>query len=307
MRILIITFIFLFSNFLFAKSGVFENITPIPDSIPYDKEKAALGKRIYLDKRFSKDGTIACASCHGLDSFGVDNLPTSPGVGGALGDHNSPTSFNAAFNFVQFWNGRAPDLVEQAKGPFLNPVEMAMSESGVVEVAKKYYESDFKRLYGEVSFHNVADSVAEFEKTLITPNSPFDRYLKGDERAISQRAKEGYAEFRQNGCISCHQGVNIGGNMYQKFGIFKPYPNTAILGRYAVTNNEADKMVFKVPSLRNIAKTAPYFHDGSTATLEIAVQLMAYYQLGKFLDNDTTSKIVEFLETLTGEVPNAAK
>lgn len=279
-------------------------IEPIPDSLPFDEQKARLGKMLYMDTNLSKDKTISCNSCHHLTGYGVDNERFSFGVGGATnGATNSPTSFNAVFNFVQFWDGRAKDLQEQAGGPLLNPVEHGMTEDEVIEAVKgnlEYVES-FKEIYGEITFENITDAIAEFEKTLITPNSPFDRWLKGDENAISPAAKRGFQAFRSNGCIACHQGQNIGGNMYQKIGIFEPYAATGNPGRYGVTKEEEDKLVFKVPSLRNIAKTAPYFHDGSVETLEVAVQLMAFYQLGKFLNNDTVQDITAFLESLTGE------
>ncbi|EHZ5823869.1 cytochrome-c peroxidase, partial [Campylobacter jejuni] len=216
---------------------------------------------------------------------------------------NTPTTFNSVFNFVQFWNGRAKDLTEQAMGPFFNPKEMGLSPELLLQKvnSNENYVKTFKKLYGEVTVENIALAIAEFEKTLITPNSPFDRYLSGDQNAISTQAKKGYEDFKANGCISCHQGQNIGGNMFQKIGIFEEYPNQEDLGRYEITKREADKMVFKVPSLRNIAKTAPYFHDGSIPTLDACVQFMAYYQLGKFLDQETVDNIVAFLESLTGE------
>lgn len=169
------------------------------------------------------------------------------------------------------------------------------------------YKKDFDKLYGEITFDNIADAIAEFEKTLITPNSPFDRYLRGDENAISEQAKRGYAAFVSNGCTSCHHGVNVGGNMYQKFGIFIQYPNQELLGLFDRTKREEDKMVFKVPSLRNVEKTAPYFHDGTMPALEQAVQFMAYYQLGKFLEEDTINDITAFLKTLTGEYNEQTK
>lgn len=285
----------------FAEIG----IEPIPDSIPFDEQKARLGKKLYLDTNLSKDKTIACNSCHLLNAYGVDNTRFSPGVGGATnGATNSPTSFNAVFNFVQFWDGRAKDLQDQAGGPLLNPVEHGMTEEEVIVAVKgnpEYVES-FKELYPEgITFATITHAIAEFEKTLLTPNAPFDKWLKGDKDAISPAAKRGFQAFKSNGCISCHQGQNVGGNMYQKIGIFEPYTAGGNLGRYSVTQKESDRLVFKVPSLRNIAKTAPYFHDGSVETLEVAVQLMAFYQLGKFLDNDVVMDIVAFLESLTGE------
>lgn len=280
-------------------------ITPLPTSIPYDKEKAMLGKQLYMDTSLSKDGKVSCNTCHDLKRYGVDNEIFSIGADGVLDEpFNSPTTFNSVFNFVQFWDGKAKNLADQAKNPFINPKEMALKDEA--EVVKRVeanakYKASFDKIYGEITMQNITDAIAEFEKTLITPNSPFDRYLNGDENAISSQAKRGWEAFKSNGCIACHQGQNVGGTMYQKIGIFEPYPNQENLGRYEITKIESDKMVFKVPSLRNVAKTAPYYHDGSIPTLDACVQFMAYYQLGRFLDQQTVDDIVAFLESLTGE------
>lgn len=280
-------------------------ITPLPTSIPYDKEKAMLGKQLYMDTSLSKDGKVSCNTCHDLKRYGVDNEIFSIGADGVLDEpFNSPTTFNSVFNFVQFWDGKAKNLADQAKNPFINPKEMALKDEA--EVVKRVeanakYKASFDKIYGEITMQNITDAIAEFEKTLITPNAPFDRYLNGDENAISSQAKRGWEAFKSNGCVACHQGQNIGGTMYQKIGIFEPYPNQENLGRYEITKIESDKMVFKVPSLRNVAKTAPYYHDGSIPTLDVCVQFMAYYQLGRFLDQQTVDDIVAFLESLTGE------
>ncbi|MBQ8608819.1 MAG: cytochrome-c peroxidase [Campylobacter sp.] len=280
-------------------------ITPLPTNIPYDKEKAMLGKQLYMDTSLSKDGKVSCNTCHDLKRYGVDNEIFSIGADGVLDEpFNSPTTFNSVFNFVQFWDGKAKNLAEQAKNPFINPKEMALKDEA--EVVKRVeanakYKASFDKIYGEITMQNITDAIAEFEKTLITPNAPFDRYLNGDENAISSQAKRGWEAFKSNGCVACHQGQNIGGTMYQKIGIFEPYPNQENLGRYEITKIESDKMVFKVPSLRNVAKTAPYYHDGSIPTLDVCVQFMAYYQLGRFLDQQTVDDIVAFLESLTGE------
>ncbi len=280
-------------------------ITPLPTSIPYDKEKAILGKQLYMDTSLSKDGKVSCNTCHDLKRYGVDNEIFSIGADGVLDEpFNSPTTFNSVFNFVQFWDGKAKNLADQAKNPFTNPKEMALKDEA--EVVKRVeanakYKASFNKIYGEITMQNITDAIAEFEKTLITPNAPFDRYLNGDENAISSQAKRGWEAFKSNGCVACHQGQNIGGTMYQKIGIFEPYPNQENLGRYEITKIESDKMVFKVPSLRNVAKTAPYYHDGSIPTLDACVQFMAYYQLGRFLDQQTVDDIVAFLESLTGE------
>ena len=280
-------------------------ITPLPTSIPYDKEKAMLGKQLYMDTSLSKDGKVSCNTCHDLKRYGVDNEIFSIGADGVLDEpFNSPTTFNSVFNFVQFWDGKAKNLADQAKNPFTNPKEMALKDEA--EVVKRVeanakYKASFDKIYGEITMQNITDAIAEFEKTLITPNAPFDRYLNGDENAISNQAKRGWEAFKSNGCVACHQGQNVGGTMYQKIGIFEPYPNQENLGRYEITKIESDKMVFKVPSLRNVAKTAPYYHDGSIPTLDACVQFMAYYQLGRFLDQQTVDDIVAFLESLTGE------
>ena len=280
-------------------------ITPLPTNIPYDKEKAMLGKQLYMDTSLSKDGKVSCNTCHDLKRYGVDNEIFSIGADGVLDEpFNSPTTFNSVFNFVQFWDGKAKNLADQAKNPFINPKEMALKDEA--EVVKRVeanakYKASFDKIYGQITMQNITDAIAEFEKTLITPNSPFDRYLNGDENAISSQAKRGWEAFKSNGCIACHQGQNVGGTMYQKIGIFEPYPNQENLGRYEITKIESDKMVFKVPSLRNVAKTAPYYHDGSIPTLDACVQFMAYYQLGRFLDQQTVDDIVAFLESLTGE------
>lgn len=280
-------------------------ITPLPTSIPYDKEKAILGKQLYMDTSLSKDGKVSCNTCHDLKKYGVDNEIFSIGADGVLDEpFNSPTTFNSVFNFVQFWDGKAKNLADQAKNPFINPKEMALKDEA--EVVKRVeanakYKASFDKIYGEITMQNITDAIAEFEKTLITPNAPFDRYLNGDENAISSQAKRGWEAFKSNGCVACHQGQNVGGTMYQKIGIFEPYPNQENLGRYEITKIESDKMVFKVPSLRNVAKTAPYYHDGSIPTLDACVQFMAYYQLGRFLDQQTVDDIVAFLESLTGE------
>ncbi|WP_086267979.1 cytochrome-c peroxidase [Campylobacter devanensis] len=294
-------------NICSAQTEINQNqmITPIPDSIPYNKEKAMLGKQLYMDTTLSADGKVSCNTCHDTKTFGVDNQVFSTGINGVMDTpFNSPTTFNAAFNFVQFWNGRAKDLADQARSPFTNPQEMGLNdEAEVIKIIEQNpdYKAKFNKIYGEINMDNITDAIAEFEKTLITPNAPFDRYQKGDENAISEAAKRGWNAFKTNGCVACHQGQNIGGTMYQKIGIFEPYPNQENLGRYEITKVESDKMVFKVPSLRNVAKTAPYYHDGSIPTLDACVQFMAYYQLGKFLDQQTVEDIVAFLESLTGE------
>ncbi len=284
-------------------------IKPIPNGMKVDARKVQLGKKLFFDPILSKDGTISCATCHDLLNGGDDGLKFSFGIGGQKGNINSPTVYNAVFNFRQFWDGRAKDLKEQVTGPIENPVEMGHTMVAAVETLNqsKMYLEDFNNVYSDgITKDNIADAIAEFEKTLITPDSPFDRYLKGDKDAISAKAKEGYRLFESKGCILCHHGVNVGGNFYNKFGIYED-ADTEHLGRYEITKREEDKHVFKVPSLRNIALTAPYMHDGRVATLEEAVELMTKYQLGRHMDPGDTEAIVAFLQSLTGELPEIVR
>ncbi len=283
-----------------------------PDN-PVTPEKFRLGKMLYFEKALSKDHTISCNSCHDIARHGVDNLPTSPGNDGQHGDRNSPTVLNAAFHIAQFWDGRAKDVEEQAGGPILNPIEMAMpSEEAVLErlAAMDPYPRLFKEAFPDadtpLTYTNLRKAIAAFERTLVTP-ARFDEYLKGQTDALTAEEKEGLKTFIEVGCITCHKGKLLGGDMFQKFGVVKEYwtltgSEHIDSGRYKVTGNEADLFVFKVPSLRNIEKTAPYFHDGSVASLEDAVRIMAQAQLGKELTDEQTQAIVAFLGTLTGEI-----
>jgi len=280
-------------------------IKPIPNEVKVDAKKVQLGKKLFFDPILSKDGTISCATCHDLQNGGDDGLKFSFGIGGQEGNINSPTVYNAVFNFRQFWDGRARDLKEQAISPIENPVEMGHTMAAAVETLNqnKMYFKDFNDIYKNgITKNNIADAIAEFEKTLITPDSPFDKYLKGDKEAISQKAKEGYFLFESKGCILCHHGVNVGGNFYNKFGIYED-ADSRHLGRYNITKREEDKHVFKVPSLRNIALTDPYMHDGRVSTLKETVEIMTKYQLGRHMEPGDTEAIVSFLESLTGELP----
>lgn len=284
-------------------------IKPLPQSIDYDHAKAALGKKLFFDPILSKDGTIACASCHDLQDGGDDGQAFSRGVGGKKGTINSPTVYNAGFNFRQFWNGRAKDLKEQASGPITNSVEMANTMENAVGTLKKKpeYVSAFNKVYPEgITEDTLADAIAEFEKALITPDAPFDRYLRGEKNAITAEAKEGYRLFESKGCILCHNGVNVGGNFYNKFGIFKE-SNSSSLGRYEITKREEDKYVFKVPSLRNVGLTAPYMHDGRAKTLKEAIEIMTEHQLGRYMTEEEIESIEAFLRSLTGELPSIVK
>lgn len=279
-------------------------------------EKIALGKKLYFDKRLSKDGNISCNSCHNLDTYGVDNLTTSPGDEGKNGDRNSPTVLNAALHISQFWDGRAADVEEQAGGPILNPVEMNIpSKEFMVERLEGIpeYVSLFKKAFPneKISYDNLQNAIGAFERKLMTP-SKFDDYLNGDENALSSDEKEGLELFINTGCITCHTGQAIGGQMFQKFGLYGNYwelTGSASIdeGRFKETENEADKYFFKVPSLRNIEKTYPYFHDGSVTDLNQAVIIMAKLQNNKDLSEKEAGSIVTFLATLTGEVPEEFK
>jgi cytochrome c peroxidase len=283
-----------------------------------NKHKIELGKALYFDPRLSKSGVISCNSCHNLASYGVDNLPTSPGHKWTFGNRNSPTSLNATFHFAQFWDGRAADLEEQAKGPILNPVEMATPHEGFalhrlssIPQYVDWFKQAFPNDSNPVTYHNIACAIASFERTLITP-SRFDEYMKGDGDALSEQEKRGMKTFINSGCNTCHMGATLGGNMYQKFGVTKPYweltgSKSKDEGRSAISKNEGEKYYFKVPSLRNIEKTYPYFHDGSVWDLKQAIAIMGELQLGKKLSDDQINDIEAFLKTLTGEVPESAR
>lgn len=295
--------------FLISALGAEELIKPIPDHIKVDAQKVQLGKKLFSDPILSRDGTISCATCHSLQNGGDDGLKFSFGINGQEGSVNAPTVYNSVFNFRQFWDGRARDLKEQAKGPIANPIEMGHSLQGAVEVLgrNESYSEAFMKIYPDgITQENIVDAIAEFEKVLITPNSPFDRYLKGEDGSISIGVKHGYKLFVSKGCILCHHGVNVGGNLYNKFGIFHD-ANSSNLGRYAVTKREEDKYLFKVPSLRNIAQTAPYMHDGRAETLRSAVLLMSQYQLGREIKATEIDLIVLFLESLSGPLPAIVK
>jgi len=284
-------------------------IKPIPQHIDVEKEKAQLGRMLFFDPRLSRDNTISCATCHDLLHGGDDGLQFSFGIQGKRGNINTPTVYNAVFNFRQFWDGRAKDLKEQALDPIVNPVEMGHKLDVLVQKLKdiENYRKQFNELYPDgVTKENIADAITEYEKTLITPNAPFDRYLRGDKNAISEEAKEGYRLFKFKGCIICHNGINVGGNLYNKFGIYKD-ANSSNLGRYNVTKRESDKFVFKVPSLRNVALTAPYMHDGRIKSLHEAVEFMTQYQLGRYMKEEEIRAIEAFLKSLTGKIPESAK
>jgi cytochrome c peroxidase len=289
---------------------------PLPASVPAkaagpQEERVALGRMLFYDARLSRNQAIACNSCHDLSNYGVDGRPTSDGFKGQHGNRNSPTVYNAALHFAQFWDGRAADVEAQAKGPVLNPVEMAMASDKQVLVVLKsipQYVTAFKRAFpGEkdpVTYDNMALAIGTFERGLLTP-ARWDKFLNGDKAALTEEEKNGLHAFLAAGCQTCHAGTLLGGNLYQKLGVMKAYPDASDPGRYKVTSVESDKMMFKVPSLRNVAKTAPYFHNGKVATLDDAVGQMAELQLGKRLPASDIASIVAFLNAMTGDIPAA--
>jgi len=293
--------------FIFVKAYS-EPITPLPQNIELDKQKISLGKELFFDPILSADNTISCASCHDLENGGDDGLKFSVGIKAQKGDINAPTVYNSFYNFRQFWDGRAKDLAEQAKGPIENPIEMGNSFSNLIATLKKTtYKEKFRKVYSDgITEDNIADAIAEYEKTLITSNAPFDKYLRGETTAITKEQKEGYELFKSKGCIACHHGVNVGGNLYNKFGVMQDAESSS-MGRYEVTRNELDMYYFKVPSLRNVEKTSPYLHDGRFESLDEVVKFMAHYQLGRVVSQKEVDKIVQFLHSLSGEIPQSAK
>ena len=285
-------------------------ITSSGQTLSDNADAVALGKQLFFETRLSQGGDISCNSCHGLDTYGVDNKPTSTGFKGQLGGRNSPSVYNAGLHTAQFWDGRAKDLEEQALGPMLNPVEMAMKDGpAVVAVIRSIpeYAASFKKVFpadkDPVTFANIGKAIGAFERTLVTP-SRWDKYLGGDDTALTSDERAGLAKFLDAGCVSCHHGVGVGGQDYRKLGLVKPWPtDIKDNGRFDVTKDPADKNVFRVPSLRNVEKTGPYFHDGSMMTLEETVKAMGTHQLGKDLSNDDVASIVTFLKSLTGTLP----
>ncbi len=288
----------------------YEPISPIPEVTGLDEKKITLGKRLFNDKNLSVNGTISCNTCHNLLNYGVDSLPKSIGTNGLLNKRNSPTVLNSGLLFSLSWDGRHQSLEEQVSAPLLSPNEMASNWKKVISYLSNdpYYKKVFKDSYDHLpSKENISHAIAEFERSLLTPNAPFDLFLKGDLNAIDSNTKKGYQLFKSYGCVSCHQGVAIGGNLYEKLGISIPYFNESTdkkidLGRYEITGVESHKFKFKVPSLRNIVKTAPYLHDGSIATLPEVVDIMAKYQLGIDLSKQENMYIVMFLESLSGVI-----
>jgi len=295
-----------------------EPIRPLQRTvISENPAKTELGFLLFSEQKLSKNNSISCATCHALDRGGVDNLQRSIGIDGGVGSINAPTVFNSGLNFAQFWNGRAKTLEEQIDGPIQHPKEMG---STWVEIVKKLnadpeYKKRFALLYTDgITANNIKNAIATFEHELITPNAKFDRFLRSEVK-LSELETLGYSRFKALGCVACHQGQNIGGNMFETMGVmgnyFRDRKNRPLtdddLGRYMVTKREQDKHVFRVPSLRNVELTAPYFHDGYAKTLEEAVKIMGQYQLGQSLAKKDVDAIVAFLKTLTGETPEILK
>jgi cytochrome c peroxidase len=289
-----------------------ELIGPIEPIAGLDPRKIKLGEKLFHDPQLSHDNKIACSTCHHLATGGTDGLPFSIGINGNLGKVSSLTVLNSGFNLSQFWDGRAETLEQQVDGPLENPLEMGSTwnEATAKLQASPDYVQSYWQIYGTpIQPEGVKEAIAVFERSLSTPNSRFDQFLRGNTAALTAREQQGFLLFKTLGCVSCHQGTNMGGNMYQKLGIMSPYfedrgghLTRADLGRFNVTGNESDKYMFKVPTLRNVSLTAPYFHDGHAKTLEDAVHMMAKYQLGRALSKTETDLIVEFLRTLTGEL-----
>lgn len=297
-------------------------VAPAPPDNPTTPEKVTLGKMLYFDPRLSSTGTVSCFSCHNVMEGGDDNRPTSIGVHGQKGDRNAPTVWNAAFLSSQFWDGRAPTLEEQAKGPPANPIEMGMANlDAVVDRIRKIpgYRPYFEAAFGKgdvITLENAVRAIAAYERTLITPNTPYDRYVRGEKSALTAQQVRGMQKFLETGCMSCHQGPNFSGpelppgtGFFMKFPTFPESPYVAKYdlakdkGRFVSTNNPADEHMWRVPTLRNLTYTAPYMHNGSVKTLPEAVRVMASTQLNRTLSDEDVADIVAFLESLSGPFP----
>ncbi|GKX60339.1 cytochrome-c peroxidase [Leminorella grimontii] len=289
-----------------------EAVQPLPEPMKVNVEKVVLGSILYHDNRLSGDDTLSCETCHRLSSGGVDNMVTSKGIRGQMGPINAPTVFNSVYNVEQFWDGRAKNLQEQAGGPPLNPIEMG-SESWDQIIGKLAKDpalsAEFTKVYPEgFTAGTITDAIAEFEKTLVTPNSPFDRYMKGDDAALTAQQKRGFQLFKDNKCDTCHVGKNLGGQSFEMMGLKEDYfaargnaITDADLGRFNFTTFDRDRFRFKVPTLRNVELTAPYLHDGSINSLQGAVEMMLKFQLENELPKKDVDDIVAFLTSLTGE------
>ncbi len=311
-RTLLATAIALLSGAIFSHTALAASKEPIQPISPAKITNPALvelGKKLYFDPRLSKSGFISCNSCHNLSMGGTDNIKTSIGHNWQEGPINAPTVLNSSLNLAQFWDGRAADLKAQAGGPIANPGEMAFTHTLAIDMLTSIpgYVAEFKKAFGNetVDIEKVTKAIAAFEETLVTPNSRFDKWLKGDKKALSKNELEGYKLFKDSGCVACHNGPAVGGNSFQKMGLVEAYKaSSPAEGRSAVTGKDADRFNFKVPTLRNVEMTYPYFHDGAANTLPEAVDTMARIQLGKKFTADENAKVVAFLKTLTGDQPN---
>jgi len=288
-----------------------EPIQPIQPAKITQPAMVELGKKLFFDPRLSRSGGISCNSCHNLSTGGVDNQVASIGDRWQKGGINSPTVLNSSMNLAQFWDGRAKDLREQAGGPIANPVEMASTHEAAVDTLQTIpgYVAEFKQVFGtdKLTIGEVTQALAAFEETLVTPNSRFDLWLKGDDKAISAQELNGYQLFKNAGCVACHNGPGVGGNSFQKMGVVEPYKTVhTAQGRMDVTKQDQDRFMFKVPMLRNVELTYPYFHDGAANTLREAVETMGRLQLGRVFTAQENADIVAFLKTLTGDQPSFA-
>ncbi len=305
----------IFSLFILLVLGVesfaYNSFTSLSQvSIDYDRQKALLGKRLFLDPKLSKDGTVACVSCHHLTN-GADSVAYSIGVDAQKGDANAPTVFNSALKYRLMWNGRVKSLKRQVFLALYNPKEMGMNRDKINNYLRNnpFYSKKFQELYHKkANIDDMSDAIAEFEKALITPNSRFDKFLDG-ELDLNPQEKEGYRLFKYLGCINCHNGVNLGGNSYQKMGIFhlNNDTNNRTPDLFTITHKFSDKDTYWTPGLRNVAITAPYFHDGSSKTLKEALKKMAYHNLSIKLSKREIDELIAFLRTLTGDIPKILK
>ena len=299
----------LVAGYAVAASVRDEPIKPIEPVKIANPAMVELGKKLFFDPRLSRSGGISCNSCHNLSSGGVDNLAASIGDHWQKGGMNSPTVLNSSLSLAQFWDGRAKDLQDQAGGPIANPAEMASSHVATVSTLETIpgYVAEFNKVFGSnaITIDQVTKALAAFEQTLVTPNARFDQWLKGDDKAINAQELRGYELFKNSGCVACHNGINVGGNSFQKFGVVEAYKtaNTS-QGRMDVTKQDQDRFMFKVPTLRNVELTYPYFHDGAAKTLNVAVDVMGRLQLGKTFTEAENADIVTFLKTLTGDQPS---
>lgn len=314
---------FMFVNYVVSASSKVEVnadavklFAPLPTVMessvnPVTNAKITLGRMLYYDPRLSASQQISCNTCHGLDAYGAEQKPVSTGHKGQKGKRNAPTVYHAAGHFAQFWDGRAPTVEEQAKGPILNPIEMAMpSNAAAVQVVKSMpeyvalFQTAFPNEKDPVTYDNVGRAIGAFERKLVTP-SRWDGFLQGNQSALTDAEKTGFNTFAATGCQYCHYGTYVGGASFQKLGVVKPWANESDEGLYQLTKDENDKMVFKVPSLRNIQKTGPYFHDGSVATLEQAIRNMAIHQRGINLTDAQVKSIAVWMDSLTGPLPSS--